>query len=116
MKKYDIFLVNLNPGQGSEQLGIRPCLVVQNNMANQSRLQTVSIVPMTSNIHPTPSGVITFPSTDNGLTQKSRIEISQLRVVDRSRLQKKLGTLDLHYREELNHKIKTFFDLEDRYV
>ena len=50
MKKYDIVLANLDPTKGSEQKGTRPCLVLQNNVVNASRIKTVVVIPFTTSI------------------------------------------------------------------
>ncbi len=113
MKKYDLFWLNLNPTKGSEQSGIRPCVILQNNIANESKLQTVCIAPLTTSIRNTPTGIIVEASMENNLPKKSRIELSQLRVVDKSRLQEKIGKIENKYHQELNKKIFSFFDLSD---
>lgn len=113
MKKYDLFWVDLNPVKGSEQAGIRPCVILQNNLANQSKLQTVCIAPLTTSIRKTPTGVFIFPSDKNNLSEKSRIELSQMRAIDKQRLLDKIGKVDQSYCQELNKKICDFFDISD---
>ena len=115
MKKYDIFWVNSNPTKGSEQSGLRPGCILQNNIANQSQLQTVCIAPFTSNYKPTPSGILIPKSPQNQLPQDSRLELSQLRVIDKQRLEKQLGTIDFEHRAAVNQKLSEFFDLSDRF-
>lgn len=116
MKKYEIILVNLNPTKGSEQQGTRPCIVIQNNLANSSKLKTIAIAPLTTNIKETPYGVIIDPSGKNGLSQKSRIELSQIRVIDKSRKLKILGVLEREYHPQINEKISDFFDIMDEWA
>ena len=86
MGKYDIILVDLDKTKGSEQKGIRPCLVLQNNLANSSRISTVTVAPITSNIRQYPYSIIIKASPKNKLKQEySRIELSQIRTIDKTR-------------------------------
>ena len=112
IKKYDIVLVNLNPTKGSEQKGIRPCMVLQNNGANLYSNTTV-ICPISSKIRRFPHTLILNPSKTNGLKNESRLDILQIRTIDKERITKKMGILDDHYRMEMKGKIKTSFDLDD---
>ena len=112
IKKYDIILVNLNPTCGSEQKGIRPCLVVQNNEANKySKTTTICII--SSIVKKYPHTLIIQPSDCNGLLQISRIDLLQIRTIDKSRIIRKLGTLDKKYKNEFKQKFIISFDLED---
>lgn len=115
MKKYDIVLANLDPTKGSEQKGTRPCLVLQNNVVNASRIKTVVVIPFTTSIKNIPWALILDPSEINGLSEKSRLELSQIRTIDRSRIIKSLGCLEPEKRKELQGKIILFFDLFDEF-
>lgn len=113
MKKYDIILVDLNPVKWSEQSWVRPCIVLQNNIANKSLLKTATIAPITSSIKNVTSAVIIKQSVQNWLDKKSRIELSQIRTIDKQRLIKTIWSLDDFYKPELNEKLSLFFDLHD---
>jgi len=65
VKKYDILLVDLNPSRGAEKRGVRPCVVLQNNLANKSRLQTVTIAPITKRLRSAPPTLLIIPSLIN---------------------------------------------------
>ena len=112
IKKYDLLLVDLNPTKGSEQKGVRPCLVLQNNAANAFSGTTV-VCPISTTIKHYPHTLIVEASKKNGLKAQSRVDILQLRVIDKKRILKKLGELDEKYREELKHRIGISFDLDD---
>ena len=112
IRKYDIFLVNLNPTKGSEQKGIRPCMVLQNNGANLYSGTTV-VCPLSSTIRRFPHTLVLNPSKTNGLKNESRLDILQIRTIDKGRIVKKLGHLDKRHRRELKEKIKISFDLDD---
>lgn len=112
VKKYDILLINLNPTKGSEKQGIRPCLVVQNNAANEHANTTV-VCPISSVIKKYPHTLIVESGKINGLQQQSRVDILQIRVIDQSRVIKKIGVLDEEYKEEFRNRMAISFDLDD---
>lgn len=114
MKKYDILLVNLNPTKGSEQRGIRPCLLVQNNFANHYG-STFVVCPISSVIKDYPHTLIVDPTEQNGLKKRSRIDILQIRTIDQTRIHKKIGVLDEVYREIFCEKFRISFDVYDEY-
>ena len=108
MKKYDIVLVDLNPVKGSEQAGIRPCIIIQNDYAN-SVSKTFVIAIISSVIKIFPHTLIVESSTSNALKVTSLIDLLQVRTVDESRIINRLWTLDEKYINELNGKIKIAF-------
>lgn len=112
ISKYDIVLVDLNPTQGSEQRGIRPCLVIQNNGANLYANTTV-VCPISSKIRRLPNTLIISPSQVNQMKNESKIDILQIRTIDKARIVKKIGQLDKKYHRELKEKITISFDLND---
>jgi mRNA interferase MazF len=83
--------VNFNPGRGSEQQGIRPALVIQNDTGNQYAATTI-IAAMTTTIKHYPVTVLVAGKTC-GLPRDSMINLAQILTVDKSRLIQKLGTL-----------------------
>ena len=89
VKRFNICLVQLNPTKGSELQKTRPCLVISPDSMNLSRLKTIIIAPMTSTIREGfPTRVdVTFQS------KKGQIALDQLRVIDRGRIMKVVGTL-----------------------
>ena len=89
IKRFDVFLVELNPVRGSEIMKTRPCLVVSPDEMNEN-LRTVIIAPMTSQGKLYPSRLnCTFQGTSG------YILIDQIRSVDKIRIHKKLGVIDL---------------------
>ena len=90
LKRFDIFLVNLDPTMGSEIKKTRPVVIISPDSMNVSRLKTVIIAPMTSTIK------ANFPTRVNCefKNKKGQVALEQLRAIDRSRLIQKLGVLD----------------------
>ncbi|MEO8327819.1 MAG: type II toxin-antitoxin system PemK/MazF family toxin [Nitrospirota bacterium] len=85
VRQFEVYLVSLDPTQGSEIKKTRPALVISPNEMHQT-LRTVLIAPMTTTLHAFPSRVKT---TFQG--KKGDIALDQMRAVDRSRLVKKSG-------------------------
>jgi mRNA interferase MazF len=112
ISKYDIVLATLDPTQGSEQKGMRPCLVIQNNGANLYANTTV-VCPISSSIRRFPHTLIVSPDKTNGLKKESRIDLLQIRTIDKSRIIKKLGKLEDRYKRELRAKLIISFDIND---
>ncbi|MCE7981666.1 MAG: type II toxin-antitoxin system PemK/MazF family toxin [Caldilinea sp. CFX5] len=94
IKRGEIWLADLNPIRGSEQAGIRPVLIFQNNAIN-SYTTTVLAIPFTSNLRRAalPSSVRVAVG-EGGLTVDSVALCHQLRVLDTSRLTRRLGNLE----------------------
>ncbi len=88
MKRFDVYLVNLDPTVGREIKKTRPALIISPDEMN-SHISTIIIAPMTTKGRPYPSRVsCTFQG------KKGQIVLDQLRTVDKIRLVKKLGRID----------------------
>jgi len=116
MKKilqFEIWQVNLNPTKGSEQRGIRPCVILQTNAVSNYGLTTI-IAPLTgkkiSNIYP--YEVLIKSTKQNNLKEASKIKFDQIRVIDKQRLIKKIGSLEQKYIEESLLAIEVIHDLK----
>ena len=94
IKKGDIFLANLEPTKGSEQGGIRPVLIIQNDISNKHSPVTI-IAAITSKIFRKEySTNLVISKNESGLDKDSTIMLNQIRTIDNSRLIKKIGLLD----------------------
>jgi mRNA interferase MazF len=93
IRRGEIWLANLNPTRGSEQAGIRPVLIFQTDLLNRFTT-TVLTIPLTTNLRRAslPS-CVSISSGEGGLVSDSVALCHQLRVLDKSRLQRKLGTV-----------------------
>ncbi|MFY7697257.1 MAG: type II toxin-antitoxin system PemK/MazF family toxin [Legionella sp.] len=90
IKRFDVFLVNLDPTIGSEIKKTRPALIISPDSMNLSRLNTVIIAPMTSTIKDNfPTRILT-----EFKDKKGQIALDQLRSIDRNRIVKKLGVIE----------------------
>ena len=93
VKRGEVWLADLNPTRGSEQGGTRPVIIFQNDIVSRFST-TVITIPLTTNLRraslPT---CLLIPTGEGGLAQDSGALCYQLRVLDRTRLQRKLGEL-----------------------
>lgn len=88
VKRFDVYLANLDPAVGSEIHKTRPCLVISPDEMNLN-IRTVIIAPLTSSQKDYPTRVsCTFRK------KKGQIVLDQIRTIDKQRLVKKLGTVD----------------------
>lgn len=90
-KRGDVWLVNFNPGRGSEQQGIRPAVIIQNDIGNQHSSTTI-VAAVTTTIKRFPVTVV-LNRRESGLKEVSMVNLAQLLTIDRERLMKKLGAL-----------------------
>lgn len=113
INQFEIWQTNLNPTKGSEQKGIRPCLIMQTN-ASGKKAQTTIVAPFSSkkleNIYPFEIKISS--SKKNGLQKTSKLKCEQIRVIDRNRLMKKLGDLEKNYYENVFKALKVIFDID----
>jgi mRNA interferase MazF len=112
IKKGDILLINFEPVRGSEQGRVRPALVVQNDVLN--RFSPITIVtPITSRIYskeyPTNVEITKFES---GIKLDSTILTNQIRAVNKSRIIKKIGSLNHSSMKKVDLAIKITLDLQ----
>jgi len=86
--RFDVFLISLDPTVGSEIQKTRPCLIISPDEMNR-RISTAIIAPMTTGGHPYPTRISCKFEGKQGF-----VVLDQIRVVDKSRLLKKLGRLE----------------------
>jgi mRNA interferase MazF len=96
-KRFDVFLVNLDPTIGNEIQKTRPCVIVSPDEMNRN-ISTVIIAPMTTKGREYPTRVICQFQNKDG-----QIVLDQILTVDKSRLVKKIGQISQdEQREVLN--------------
>ena len=102
-----IYLVQFDPTIGHEIQKTRPALVIQNNIGNKfSPITIVAAITSTLSAVPYPVEVPLSPTKQNGLTTPSSIRLNQIRSVDRQRLVKLLGKVDLQTLNKVDSAIK----------
>ena len=95
LERGEIWFAKLDPTQGSEQAGTRPIIIFQDNTLSKFTI-TIITIPLTTNLRraalPT---CLMIPQGQGGLNQDSVALCHQIRVLDKTRLIKKLGQLEL---------------------
>nr|WP_272947400.1 type II toxin-antitoxin system PemK/MazF family toxin [Tepidanaerobacter syntrophicus] len=113
VRRGEIFYADLNPVVGSEQGGIRPVLIVQNDVGNKYS-PTVIIAAITSQIDKAKLPThVELPSKDYGLEKDSVILLEQLRTIDKRRLKQKITILDQEIMKKVDKALKVSLGLDD---
>ena len=111
IKRGDIFYADLSPVIGSEQGGVRPILIVQNDVGNKYS-PTVIAAAITSQINKAKLPThIEIDSKEYGLTKDSVILLEQIRTIDKRRLREKIGHLDSERMKSVTEAIFVSFGL-----
>ena len=103
VKRFDVYLVNLDPTVGSEIQKTRPCLVISPDEMNRN-IRTVIVAPMTSVSKDYPTRVsCTFRK------KQGQVVLDQVRTLDKTRLIKKLGTIDSRAQRDVISVLQRMF-------
>ncbi|MBQ7036488.1 MAG: type II toxin-antitoxin system PemK/MazF family toxin [Clostridia bacterium] len=112
VKRGDIYYADLSPVIGSEQGGVRPVLVVQNDVGNRYS-PTVIAAAITSQINKAKLPThIEIDARDYGLSRDSVVLLEQVRTIDKKRLKEKIGHLDDTMMHKVNDALEISFGLD----
>ena len=113
IKRGDIYYADLSPVVGSEQGGLRPVLIVQNDVGNKHS-PTVIAAAITSRMSKAKLPThIDVSASDVGLSKDSVILLEQIRTIDKKRLKEKMWHLDSQKMNDVNSAIQVSFGLAD---
>jgi mRNA interferase MazF len=113
IKRGDIYYADLSPVIGSEQGGVRPVLIVQNDIGNKYS-PTVIAAAITSQINKAKLPThIEISAQEYGLQKDSVILLEQIRTIDKKRLREKIGHLDEELMDRVNEALSISFGLAD---
>lgn len=112
IKKGDLYFADLSPVMGSEQGGVRPVLVVQNDVGNKYS-PTIIVAAITSrqNKADLPTHVA-IQAEANGLSKNSVVLLEQLRTIDKRRLKERIGTIDRTRLPEVNEALSVSLGID----
>lgn len=105
IKRGDIYYADLSPVVGSEQSGVRPILIIQNDIGNKFS-PTIIGVPITSKLKVNMPTHIQIEGNRYGLEKDSVILAEQIRTLDKTRLKEKVGKLDKNTMESVKRAIE----------
>ena len=105
VRRFDVFLINLDPTVGHEIKKTRPCLVISPDEMNRY-ISTIIVAPMTTKGRDYPTRVkCSFKG------EKGQIVLDQIRTIDKKRLVKKLGKISKRTQEEVLQILQEMFSL-----
>ena len=113
VKRGDIFFAELSPVVGSEQGGVRPVLVVQNDIGNQYSPTTI-VAAITGQISKAKLPThVEIEAKHSGLSKDSVVLAEQVRTIDKKRLKEKISSLDKSFMDQINHALEISIGLVD---
>ena len=106
LKNFDNFYADLAQGQGSEQGGIRPVIIVQNDIGNKFSPTTI-VAPITSKLNKAKLPThIEIKAKQFGLEKDSVMLMEQIRTIDKVRLREFLGSVDEYIIDKIDNALK----------
>ncbi len=111
IRKGSIYWVDFSPAKGSEPTGRRPGLVIQSDFLNDSKLNTVVMLAITSTLKfgELPGNVVLRKGEAN-MPKKCVINVTQIKSVDKSSLREKIGTLSKERLNQVYQGLKLVID------
>ena len=109
IKQYDIWLANLNPSKGTEPGKIRPVVIVQTDLLNETHLSTL-VCPVTTNVQKEIE-LLRVHLKKGQIDKLSDILVDQIRAIDNKRLLKKIGQLTTEQKNNLKANLKIVLDI-----
>jgi len=106
IKRGEIYRVDWSPGRGSEQSGLRPALVIQNDVGNKFSPNTIVAAITTASGKPYPF-MVRITASESGLPLDSMIDLAIILTIDQTRLRDKCGELSQTKMAEVDEAIKT---------
>ena len=111
VKRGEIYWVDWSPGRGSEQKGLRPALVIQNDTGNKFS-QTTIVAALTTAIEKSYPFLVKCAAKESGLNKDSMVNLAAIMTVDKARLVKRAGVLSADKMAEVDAAIKASLGLE----
>lgn len=111
IKRGDIFYADLSPVVGSEQGGVRPVLIVQNNVGNKFSPTVIAAAITSQQSKANLPTHIPLHADTSGLSKDSVVLLEQVRTIDKKRLKEKMGSIDESSMLAINNAISISFGL-----
>ncbi len=112
IRKGSVYWVDFSPAKGSEPKGRRPGLVVQNDLLNDSKLNTVIVAAITSNLKfGELPGNVCLRQGEADLPKRSVVNMTQIKTVDKASLKAMIGSLNKERLAEVYEGMKLVMDI-----
>ncbi len=112
IKRGDIYYADLSPVVGSEQGGIRPVLIVQNNIGNRYSPTVIAAAITSQQSKAKLPTHIPIVAHDCGLQKDSVVLLEQIRTIDKQRLKERMGAVDASSMNRVDNAISISFGLQ----
>ncbi|WP_420582002.1 type II toxin-antitoxin system PemK/MazF family toxin [Reichenbachiella sp.] len=113
MKRFEVWLANLNPQRGAEVGKVRPVLIVQSNLLNDVGHPSSIICPITTHVKPELKTLrINLKEGEGGLERPSAVLIDQIRAIDNKRLIACKGKISKESVHQVKRNINIILDLD----
>ncbi len=111
-RKGSIYWIDFSPGKGSEPRGRRPGLVVQNDVLNDSQLNTVIVLAITSTMkYGELPGKVNIKKGEANLPKSCVVNVTQIKSVDKKSIKEKIGTLPSERMEKVYEGMKLIMNI-----
>ena len=108
----DIFWINFSPSKGSEPKGMRPALIIQRDSINQSHINTVIAIAITSNLkYANIPGNVRLYKGEANIPKSSVINITQIKTIDKNYLIEKIGKISNEKLNEVKEGLRLILDV-----
>jgi len=111
IRRGEIYWVDWNPSKGSEQAGVRPALIIQNDVGNKFSPNTIVAAITSAIVKPYPF-VVPIKSSESGLDRDSSIDLASIMTISKTRLREKCGELAPEKMLEVDSAIKESLGLK----
>lgn len=111
IKRGDIFYADLSPVIGSEQGGVRPVLIVQNDVGNKFSPTVIAAAITSQQAKSKLPTHINLKADGSGLSKDSVVLLEQIRTIDKKRLKEKMGFVDNTEMNQINKALSVSFGL-----
>ena len=112
IRKGSVYWINFSPGKGSEPKGRRPGLILQNNVLNDSKLNTAIVLAVTSTMkYGELPGNVVLRKGEANLKKQCVVNVTQIKSVDKRSVQEKIGTLSDKRMTEVYEGIKLIMNI-----
>lgn len=112
LKRFDVWIADLNPRMGTEPGKTRPVVIIQTDLLNNIHPSTIICPITTSIIHGAEVLRVTLSKSEAGLKTKSAILVDQIRAIDNRRLMKRTGSINEDSRIRLAENLKIILDID----
>ena len=111
IRQGDVYWLDLGPAQGSEPAERHPCVVVQNDVFNQSAISTAVVCVITSNLRRAQApGNVLLKKKEANLPKPSVVNVSQILTVDKEELVELIGKLTPSTMTAVSHGLRLLFE------